>query len=217
MPLLGPAAMLLAFDIAPEAIAEHDEWHSHEHLPERLSIPGFLRGTRWIAARGEPRYFVLYEVAALETLTSHAYLERLNNPTPWTAKMMGNYRGMNRGLCAVTGSFGSGVGHFARLLRFSQNGESAQPRDRLLQSIERLPQLRGICSAHLLERAATAPMTNEQRIRGADAGMDCAILITGYDDAAVSDLANPPGASASNIRDALYRVAHSLDRREIGA
>jgi hypothetical protein len=44
MPLLGTAAMLLSFDVAEEAIAEHDEWHTHEHFPERLSIPGFLRG-----------------------------------------------------------------------------------------------------------------------------------------------------------------------------
>ena len=47
--------MLLGFDIEAPAIAEHDEWHTHEHLPERLSIPGFLRGTRWIAVRGAPR------------------------------------------------------------------------------------------------------------------------------------------------------------------
>src|SRR5450432_3051055 len=62
MPLLGRAAMLLSFDIVPEAMAEHDEWHTHEHLPERLSIPGFVRGTRWKALRGEPGYFVMYEV-----------------------------------------------------------------------------------------------------------------------------------------------------------
>ena len=34
MPLLGQAAMLLSFDIAREAIAAHDDWHTHEHLPE---------------------------------------------------------------------------------------------------------------------------------------------------------------------------------------
>ena len=80
MPLLGAAAMLLSFDIAPEAIDEHDHWHTHEHLPERLAIPGFLRGTRWVALRGQPRYLVLYEVAQLATLTSDAYLARLNSP-----------------------------------------------------------------------------------------------------------------------------------------
>ena len=51
-----------------EAIAEHDDWHTHEHLPERLSIPGFLRGTRWVALQGQPRYLVLYEVERLDTL-----------------------------------------------------------------------------------------------------------------------------------------------------
>ena len=88
MALLGKAAMLLSFDVASDAIDEHDDWHTHEHLPERLSIPGFLRGTRWIAQQGRPRYFVMYEVKELATLASAAYLERLNNPTPWTAKMM---------------------------------------------------------------------------------------------------------------------------------
>lgn len=86
MPLLGPAAMLLSFDVVAEAIAEHDHWHTQEHLPERLSIPGFVRGTRWVALAGQPRYFVMYEVEQLATLTSAAYLERLNHPSPWTAR-----------------------------------------------------------------------------------------------------------------------------------
>jgi hypothetical protein len=108
--MLGKAAMLLNFDIDEPAIIEHDDWHTHEHLPERLSIPGFLRGTRWIAARGSPRYTVLYEVDRLETLESAAYLERLNHPTAWTSKMMPHYRGMSRALCSVEGSWGQGWG-----------------------------------------------------------------------------------------------------------
>ena len=120
MPLLGKAAMLLSFDIVPEAIPEHDEWHTHEHLPERLSIPGFIRGTRWIAVQGHPRYFVMYEVERLETLSSAAYLERLNHPTPWTSRMMPHYRGMTRGLCSVVESRGFGMGHFGLLIRFNR-------------------------------------------------------------------------------------------------
>jgi hypothetical protein len=96
MPLLGSAAMLLSFDVVPDAVVEHDHWHTFEHLPERLSIRGFLRGTRWIALDGQPRYMVLYEVAQLATLESPAYLERLNNPTPWTRRIMPSYRGMQR-------------------------------------------------------------------------------------------------------------------------
>ena len=52
MSLLGKAAMLLTFDIEDAAIGEHDDWHTHEHLLERLSIPGFLRGTRWVSFQG---------------------------------------------------------------------------------------------------------------------------------------------------------------------
>ena len=136
MPLLGSAAMLLSFDVVPEAISEHDDWHTHEHLPERLSIPGFLRGTRWVALRGEPRYAVLYEVADLPTLTSPAYLERLNKPSAWTSKMMPHYRGMSRGFCLVTGSFGLGTGHVSVLLRFKPKpGSDAALRRWLLQDL----------------------------------------------------------------------------------
>ena len=62
MPLPGRAAMFLLFDVVEDAIPEHDAWHTHEHLPERLAIPGFVRGTRWVASHGQPRYFVMYEV-----------------------------------------------------------------------------------------------------------------------------------------------------------
>ena len=62
--MLGKAAVAMWWDVAPEMRAEWEDWHSSEHMPERLAIPGFLRGTRWIAESGEPSYFVLYEVDA---------------------------------------------------------------------------------------------------------------------------------------------------------
>jgi hypothetical protein len=113
MPLLGNAAMILSFDIEPASIQEHDEWHTREHMPERLAIPGFNRGSRWIAATCSPRYFVMYEVADIGVLSSANYLERLDHPTPWTAKMMKSYRGMTRGLCIPVAQIGSGLGNAA--------------------------------------------------------------------------------------------------------
>jgi len=187
--MLGRAAMLLLFDVAEPAIAEHDDWHTHEHLPERLSIPGFLRGTRWAALRqGQPRYFVIYEVRDLDVLTSPAYLERLNNPTPWTSKMMPHYRGMTRGFCAVTGSAGLGLGNAALVVRFKP-GDASALRDWLVKDV--MPGLAsrpGLGGCTLFESAAAPPMTREQRIRGADAGVDWALVVTGYDEQAVSGL-----------------------------
>jgi hypothetical protein len=197
MPLLGSAAMLLSFDIAPEAIEEHDRWHTQEHLPERLSIPGFLRGTRWTATGGEPRYMVVYEVRDLQVLTSEAYLSRLNNPTPWTQRMMPSYRGMRRGLCAVLGSFGCGQGGTAALIRFAWEEASAGNVHEwlLAEVLPKVPQTPGLGSAHLLQAAQAAAMTNEQRIRGADRGVDSAIIITGYDGSAVAEYARSLCAS----------------------
>lgn len=182
--------MLLTFDIVEDGIAEHDDWHTHEHLPERLSIPGFRRGTRWVANSDGPRYMVLYEVERLETLASPAYLERLNNPSPWTQKMMPHYRGMTRGLCSVASSHGHGMGHFAGLLRFKPApGKEAVLESWLSQEVlPRLPEQHGLSSVHLLRSGLTPEMTAEQRIRGADTGVDWALLVTGYERAAVAGL-----------------------------
>ena len=224
MPLLGQAAMLLLFDVVQDAIPEHDEWHTHEHLPERLSIPGFVRGTRWVAPDGAPRYFVLYEVEQLATMTSDAYLERLNNPSPWTSKMMPNYRGMKRGFCSVTGSFGFGMGHRGQLIRFSPatEAESALRKWLLKDILPRLPSRPGIGSAHLFEGALTPPMTSEQAIRGADAGIDWALLVTGYSQEALASLvqvdlgnAQLERHGATGVLGAIYRMEYSIVHREI--
>ncbi len=70
MPLLGKTAMHLSFDAVDEAIAVHDDGHAQEHLPERLSSPGFLGGIRWVTLQGQPRAFVQQEVADLGTLAT---------------------------------------------------------------------------------------------------------------------------------------------------
>ena len=226
MPLLGSAAMLLAFDVAAEAVDEHDRWHTHEHLPERLSIPGFLRGTRWLAAEGAPRYMVLYEVASLATLTSPAYLERLDHPTPWTTKIMAYYRGMSRGLCAVLGSFGYGQGGAAALVRFTPSASQAVQLHRWLldEALPRLSTTSGLGSAHLLQGVQPGAMTNEQRIRGADRGVDSAVIVTGYDAIAVTrhaqallDAGGLSGRGAGAISLATYSCSYSLARAEIDA
>jgi len=226
MPLLGSAAMLLSFDVEAAAIAEHDRWHTHEHLPERLSIPGFLRGTRWVATGDGPRYMLLYEVADLAVLTSGAYLERLNKPSAWTSRVMPHYRGMRRGLCAVEGSAGFGLGGVAALVRFEADGLRANELvgwllGQVLPDLVRAP---GIGSAHLLKGAAVAAMTAEQRIRGSDGAVDRALIVTGYDDEAVAvsarQLCAPdglPAHGAGGLDCGSYRFSYSLARTEIDA
>lgn len=217
--------MLLSFDVAAETIEDHDRWHTHEHLPERLSIPGFLRGTRWVATGGEPRYMVLYEVESLATLSSEAYLTRLNNPTPWTTRIMQHYRGMTRGLCTVLGSFGHGQGGAAALIRFARDESGGAPLRRWLleEALAAIPTTTGLGSAHFLQGAQEAAMTNEQRIRGVDRGVESALIITGYDGGAVAACAQAlcasglPGRGAREIASANYACSYSLAAAEMHA
>ena len=39
---------------------------TREHLPERLSAPGFLDAARYEALRGGPRYLAVYELDSVE-------------------------------------------------------------------------------------------------------------------------------------------------------
>jgi hypothetical protein len=226
MPLLGKAAMLLSFDVVDEAIPEHDDWHTHEHLEERLSIPGFVRGTRWVSLDGKPRYFVMYEVERLATLQSEAYLERLNNPSTWTARMMPNYRGMTRGLCTVSGTSGVGIGQIGMLIRLKpQPGTESSLREWLVgDTLPRLSSMRGLGSAHLFEAALTADMTKEQQIRGADEGVGWVLLVTGYDDDALASLmhgelgrAQIEQRGGTAVSSALYRMHYMVTDRDVGA
>jgi hypothetical protein len=218
--------MLLSFDVAVDSIAEHDYWHTYEHLPERLSIPGFLRGTRWVTVEGQPRYMVLYEVESLAILTSSPYLERLNAPTPWTARMMTHYRSMTRGFCSVVSSAGFGLGRLALLVRYKPtHGTKASVEARLRDEVlPELPAQPGLGSAHLLRGAVTPTMTNEQRIRGVDETVDSALIVTAYDDVALKGakdrILGPLGIErhgATDIRSAIYAIHYSLSRNEIDA
>jgi hypothetical protein len=224
--MLGRAAVAMWWDIAPAMQSEFEDWHTHEHMPERLGIPGFLRGTRWIALSGEPSYFVLYEVSRMATITGGTYLERLNNPTPWSRKMMPHHRNMVRSLCRIRASFGGGLSHALATVRFSpSSGRSRSLSKWLADAMPKLPQRKGLTGMHLLESQPMAgtPQTTEQKIRGTDAPADWVLLVCGYAVEAVksvleNELASDaleahgamPGAS-----EALYRVAYSLTSKDV--
>src|ERR1700759_2544755 len=126
MALLGKAGVARWWNVRAEKRTEWGDWHSHEHFPERLSIPGFRRGSRWTSARDAEGFFVLYELEQYETLTSKGYLDRLNAPTPWSKKMMPHHRDMARSQCRVVSSFGGGVAATLVTIRLSpQAGREA--------------------------------------------------------------------------------------------
>ena len=222
--MLGRAAVAMWWNVPPEARAEWEDWHTHEHMPERLGIPGFLRGTRWVAHSGEPSYFVLYETRDLKMMTSGAYLERLDNPTPWSRKMMPYHRNMVRSLCRVRAAFGGGLAQALAAVRFSASRGKRGPLLKWLAAelMPPLPGRKGLTAAYLLESLpADVPRTAEHELRGMDARADCVLMIGGYDVEALKSLVareldglETRGASPGRI-EGFYRCAYSLRSKDL--
>jgi hypothetical protein len=110
MALLGKGLLAIWNGITDAGEAEFVRWHIREHIPERVGLAGFLRGRRYVALDGHPKYFNFYETETPETLQSPTYQARLNAPTPWTQAVVKEFRDTSRTICEVIASIGNGEG-----------------------------------------------------------------------------------------------------------
>jgi len=189
--LLGSAALAMWWNMAPGFRTEFEHWHSHEHFPERLAIPGFLRGSRWSCVEGGDGVFVMYELDRFSTLSSDAYLARLNAPTPWSERLMPHHRDMVRSQCRVVLTEGGvAARHLLTVRLAAQAGRTEALHARLGSLARGLGSTPGLVGAHLLRHESPLiGTTAEQRIRGlADRSADSVLLVCGYDEGALRRL-----------------------------
>jgi hypothetical protein len=124
--MVGDGVLAIWFDVEAEAEAELNAWYPRQHLPERLSVPGFLRGRRYAAVDALARYFTLYEVETPAVLASGAYLERLNYHTDSTRRVLPSFRRMVRGAYGRLGGFaGDTIEHHLLAVRITPAPEQA--------------------------------------------------------------------------------------------
>ncbi len=228
MTLLGTGAMIFWHDIAGDE-ADYNHWHAFEHMPERVGIPGFHRGRRYVAAEGAPRYFNMYETENAAVLTSPAYLERLNDPTPWTTASLPKFRNSNRTLCRVTASFGNGTGGILLSIQLAPEPQQDDAlRQWLVDTV--LPELAtrpGLVGAHLLEGDPEASQveTGEKALRDRpDEVADWVLLVEALDRAALRPVRDAELAGESLLAQgageiqnvAVYDMLHVLNERELG-
>ena len=129
MALLGKGALLNWGGVLPKHDLDYNLWHSLEHMPERMSVKGFLRAFRCVGLKGtndNDKYFMMYDVKSKGILSSKQYLNRLNNPTDWTSKILSKYVYPSRAICEVikTKSLTNGLSGFFVTIRYlSQNND----------------------------------------------------------------------------------------------
>lgn len=83
---------------------EFNAWYDSEHLPERLSIPGFISARRWVDAQspaGAGKYLATYELEHPQVLETAAYLAHVgDNFTPWSKRCLSHCTLFRRWACS---------------------------------------------------------------------------------------------------------------------
>src|SRR5215475_7264016 len=147
--------------------AKFEAWFQREHLLERLAVPGFLFGRRHEAISGSSGYFNFYLVESPDVLTSKPYLERLDNPTPMTRKIMSEeFINMNRTVCRRALRRGAFRGAFAVTARFNETPDTASL-TALLEAVVQDPAVAGGEIWIALDLTGM-PVSMEEKLRGGD-------------------------------------------------
>ncbi len=171
-----PGILAIFNNVSPGREAEFEAWFQHEHLAERIAVPGFLLGRRHEAVAGEPRYFNFYLTASSAILKSPAYLERLDHPTALTRTVMSEiFKDMIRTVCDRVFRRGILRGAGVVTVRFAQ-----RPGEALLRAtVERLVRDPAVACGEIWLAADQGefPVSMEERLRGGDRKIAACLLI----------------------------------------
>jgi hypothetical protein len=90
----GRAIFLVYTDLADEKYDEEfNAWYDTQHLPQLLSMPGFLDAARYVAVKGGPKYLAAYELASVGAVQTPEFLNR--TVPPWDRRMSPRIVGKN--------------------------------------------------------------------------------------------------------------------------
>lgn len=202
--LLGQGLMLYTVDIDPADEHLFDAWYTHQHLPERVGVPGFLRGRRYVIRTGSPgqRHLTLYETVDVAVFASAEYLRRLNTPTPLTRQAVTWFRDPQRAVLGVLLSHGATVGRELSVVRVVAEDRAALVRAVEEQAPEVLSDA-ALCGLHLAEADLEATQAKSSTSEGQGAAERAAapefvLLVDG---------AAGTTAAASRVADACRGVA----------
>jgi hypothetical protein len=182
-----------------------------------------IRGRRYRADKGSPRYMAFYEAASMDVLTKGDYRTQLENPTAWTQRLLPHFRFMRRGLCDVVMSVGDRLGGAAAVIHLTP---ADTPRlnewitKTLLPELHALP---GIVAAHLWTFAPgepRSPTTVLSQNAEPDHPLAWIIVVESLQVAAANTITgvimarDPKMHGAAKVSaDPVYRLLYALDRR----
>ncbi|MGL5363363.1 MAG: hypothetical protein ACRDBH_10810 [Bosea sp. (in: a-proteobacteria)] len=105
------ALLALWNEIDPAFHEAYEAWHMHEHVPERLTCPGFRHASRYVRGEGtHKRWFTLYQLDSVDALESTQYRQLLASPSVESARMRPAFRNVRRIVCVPETAAWAGLG-----------------------------------------------------------------------------------------------------------
>ncbi|HSJ41828.1 MAG TPA: hypothetical protein VK955_12345 [Xanthobacteraceae bacterium] len=209
-----PGVLAIFNDCRAGREAEFEAWFQGEHLLERLAVPGFLFGRRHQALSGSSGYFNFYLVESPDVLTSNHYLERLDNPTPLTRKVMSEiFINMNRTVCRRTLRRGAFHGAFVVTVRFLNDAPDAAT---LATLVEDLVQNSAVAACEIWDAVDPAgqPVSMEEKLRGGDKKIKACLMVDTLRQADAEKIGMDLSRQFSNSDVGVFRVLCQLGRAE---
>jgi hypothetical protein len=202
-------------DCRPGHEADFEAWFQGEHLEERLAVPGFLFGRRHKAISGASGYFNFYLTETPDVLTSKSYLERLDNPTPLTKKIMSEaFINMNRTVCRRTAKRGVMRGAYAVTVRFNVMPDEAKLAAELARLAADPARVAGGEIWIALDPAGQ-PVSMEEQLRGGDRKIAGCLMVDTLHQADAERTGESLGIAFPATEVGVFRVLCQLGRGDL--
>ncbi len=114
---MSSAFLIFANDINPAQREAYERWHGGHHVPQRLTVPGILRATRYQTSGGSPDYLTVYDLADIAVLNSPEYRRLAEQPDAVTQAMRPYLRNPLRLACRALAGADCPHGEFLVMLR----------------------------------------------------------------------------------------------------
>ncbi|MGF6408907.1 hypothetical protein [Paraburkholderia sp. MM5482-R1] len=195
--------------IAAESETDYMHWLTREHIFERVGVPGFRSGRVFKRRNNRPsEYMMLYELDNADVMASSGYLERLNNPTAWTRRIMPTLEQFRRGGGTILARGANSAGHGGHLAiaRF----EDALPECLTAQQgptiVDALAKGDWVVNAQIMavKNGATAIATQEKSMRRSSEGEFAGLLLVESLDNGSLDRAMMQASKAAGINPDLF-------------
>jgi hypothetical protein len=119
---VGGTILVVMMDVDEADDAVFNKWYDEEHLPERMSIPGYISARRFKLEPGDElnrggvlRYLCIWEMEDDSPLKSQIYNDQNANPTPTkeaaNAVVKQRARGLYRQITPAVGGFTDKTGY----------------------------------------------------------------------------------------------------------